>query len=78
MKLNRLVDNSSLETPAALHFSVLPLQERVLDRLADLMLGADEVLDMLAAGDAASMRWAEPHLRIVYDEINGVMKRICD
>ena len=57
---------------------VLPAHERVLDRLADLLFDADEVLDMLRADDAATVRWVEPHLQIVYDEVNGVMKRLCD
>ena len=52
--------------------------ERVLDRLADLLFDADEVLDMLRAEDAVSIRWVEPHLQIVYDELNGVMKKLCD
>lgn len=56
----------------------LPTQERVVDRLADLMLGADEVLEMLSARDAAQIRWVEPHVRGVYDQVNNLMKRLCD
>lgn len=57
---------------------VLPAHERVLDRLADLLFDADEVLDMLRADDAVNVRWLEPHLQIVYDEVNGMMKKLCD
>jgi hypothetical protein len=56
----------------------LPAHERVLDRLADLLLDADEVLHMLRADDAESVRWLEPHLEIVYNKVNDVMKKLCD
>jgi hypothetical protein len=59
-------------------FAVIAAHERVLDRLADLLLDADEVLDMLRADDAVNVRWVEPHLQIVYDEVNDVMKKLCD
>ena len=56
----------------------LPAHERVLDRLADLLFGTDELLDMLKAEDAMRIRWVERHLRTVYDELNDVMKRLCN
>lgn len=62
----------------ALHVHALTAQERFVDRLADLMLDTDELLELIRAGDSASIRWAEPHLQIVYNEINGVMQRMCD
>lgn len=56
----------------------LPAHERVLDRLADLLFGTDELLDMLKAEDAMRIRWVERHLETVYDELNDVMKRLCN
>jgi hypothetical protein len=76
MKADILIAHFERLTRAQL--SELPAHERVLDRLADLLFDADEVLDMLRADDAKSIRWLEPHLQIVYDELNGVMKKLCD
>jgi hypothetical protein len=60
-------------------WSRIPLRERVVDLLADLMLNADDILDMLAA-DAAGheLRWLEPNIREVYDNVNELMKSLCD
>ena len=69
--------NSLLMIPLGRHTS-LPAHERVLDRLADLLFDADEVLDMLRAEDASSVRWIEPVVRKAYDEVNDVMKRLCN
>lgn len=51
---------------------------RVLDRLADLLFDADEVLDMLRAEDVSSVRQIGPVVQKAYDEVNDVMKRLCD
>lgn len=56
----------------------LPPHERVLDRLADLLFEADEVLEMLRAEDTMRFQWVEPHIQRVYDEVNDVMKKLCD
>jgi hypothetical protein len=57
----------------------MPFRERVVDRLADLMFDADDILDMLSA-DAAThdLRWLEPDIRQVYDNVNELMKSLCD
>ena len=72
---NRTLDFEPL--PLAENAS-LPAHERVLDRLADLLFNTDELLDMLKAEDAMRIRWVEPHVRTVYDELNGVMKKLCN
>lgn len=56
----------------------MPVHERVLDRLADLLVDADEILGMLDAEDAANMRWVAPRVRSVYDEVNTLMKQLSD
>lgn len=56
----------------------VPVHERVLDRLADLLFNTDELLDMLNAEDANRLRWLEPHVTTVYRELNEAMKRLSD
>lgn len=57
----------------------MPLRERVADRLADLMFNADDLLDMLKAEDPRNdLRWLEPDIRQVYDNVNILMKSLCD
>jgi hypothetical protein len=57
----------------------LPLQERVLNRLADLLLCADDVLGTIAR-DAQAYRFAacERLVRGVYNSVNDYMKEISD
>jgi hypothetical protein len=54
----------------------LPVRERILDRLSDLMFCADEVLQMISAD--GSLAQCEKPVRRAYDEINGLMKTLCD
>jgi hypothetical protein len=59
----------------------LPLSERVLDRLADIMFATDEILDMLATQKRFpddTTRDIEHCVRGVYDEVNRLMKTLCD
>jgi hypothetical protein len=59
----------------------LPLSERVLDRLADIMFASDEILDMIATQrrfpDDTS-RDIERSVRHVYDQVNDLMKKLTD
>lgn len=59
----------------------LPLSERVLDRLADIMFASDEILDMLGtqrfmADD--TRREVETSVRRVYNQVNDLMKKLTD
>ena len=59
----------------------LPLSERVLDRLADMMFAADEILDMIATQKRypeESSKDIERCVRGVYDQVNALMKTLCD
>jgi hypothetical protein len=63
--------------PATL-MAAIPLHERVVDRLAELMLDANDLLGMLDGEDASSFLWLEPHVRRVYDEVHAVMLKMTD
>ena len=60
----------------------MPLQERVVDKLADMLFASDMILDMLR--DERSVKFAgnltrvEPSVRNVYDQINELMKQLTD
>jgi hypothetical protein len=60
----------------------MPLQERVVDKLADMLFASDMILDMLR--DERSYKFSghltsvEPSVRLVYDQINELMKQLTD
>ncbi|HUP44451.1 MAG TPA: hypothetical protein VM779_02955 [Thermoanaerobaculia bacterium] len=59
----------------------LPLSERVLDRLGDILFATDEILDMVATQrrfpDETS-RSIETSVRQVYNQVNDLMKQLTD
>ena len=59
----------------------LPLSERVLDRLADILFATDEILDMIATTKRFpddTTREVEKNVRSVYNQVNDLMKRMTD
>ena len=59
----------------------LPLSERVLDRLADIMFASDEVLDMIRTSSRRpdeTTREIEISVRGVYNQVNDLMKKLTD
>lgn len=60
----------------------LPLQERVVDKLADIMFASDMILDMLRHDprvvSASHLSSVEPSVRRVYDQVNELMKQLTD
>jgi len=52
--------------------------ERILDRLVDVLLGADEVLWLLVQDDAADLRCIEPHVRQVFDMTDTALRALTD
>ena len=59
----------------------LPLNERVLDRLADILFATDEILDMIGTQrykPDETTREVEQSVRHVYNQVNDLMKRLCD
>jgi len=58
----------------------MPLQERVVDKLADIMFASDMILDMLRneSKSAGHLSSVEPSVRRVYDQVNALMKQLTD
>jgi hypothetical protein len=59
----------------------LPLSERVLDRLADILFASDEILDMIQTVDRFpddTTRDVQRSVRGVYDQVNELMKKLAD
>lgn len=61
-----------------LPWSQLPPTERVADRLADLLFGADEILGFLSEERAVPLLWIEPDIRRLYQQIDTLMRKITD
>ena len=64
-----------------MHAVHLPVSERVLDKLADILFATDEILDMLHDDehmpDDTTVE-VEESVRGVYDQVNELMKKLCD
>lgn len=59
----------------------LPLSERVIDRLCDILYATDEIKDMIKLERRTSddrMAEVDETVRRVYEEVNELMKRIVD
>jgi hypothetical protein len=54
------------------------VREQVLDRLADLMLDADDILDFLGTDAAGELRTITPEVEEVFDRVNRLMERLSD
>jgi hypothetical protein len=67
-----------IDTTTAVH---LPMSERVLDKLADILFATDEILGMLRVPerlpDSTSVT-IESSMQSVYDEVNELMKKLSD
>ena len=53
-------------------------REIIVDRLADLMFNADDLLDLLQSPEASSLQWMEADVRRMWDRANEMLKRVCD
>lgn len=58
----------------------LPMSERVLDKLADILFATDELLDMIRVERVPDPTTAvvETSVKSVYDQINELMKQLAD
>ncbi|HYI08475.1 MAG TPA: hypothetical protein VEK57_05365 [Thermoanaerobaculia bacterium] len=67
-----------IDTMSAVH---LPMSERVLDKLADILFATDEILDMIRVEERLpdpTTVVVEASVRHVYDQINELMKKLVD
>jgi hypothetical protein len=70
--------NIDFDPVTAVH---LPLTERVLDRLADMLFASDEILDMIRTREIRPDETTiavENTVRRVYNQINDLMKTMSD
>jgi hypothetical protein len=67
-----------IDATTAVH---LPMSERVLDKLADILLAADEILGIVRIPerlpDSTSVT-IEASMQSVYDQVNELMKKLAD
>ena len=59
----------------------LPMSERVLDKLADILFASDEILDMIRIEERVpnpTTEVVEASVRSVYNQINDLMKKLAD
>jgi hypothetical protein len=59
----------------------MPLQERVVDKLADMLFASDMILDMLhdeRSRESGGFTTVEKSVRGVYEQINELMKQLTD
>jgi hypothetical protein len=59
----------------------LPMSERVLDKLADILFATDEILDMIRVEERLPDPTAvvvEDSVQRVYDQVNELMKKLAD
>jgi hypothetical protein len=67
-----------MDAMSAVH---LPMSERVLDKLADILFATDEILDMIRVEERlpdATTTVVENSVQCVYDQINELMKKLAD
>lgn len=61
--------------------SRLPLQERVVDKLADILFASDMILDMLRTDQQIPPEYlvsVEGAVKSVYDQVNELMMQLTD
>lgn len=60
----------------------LPMSERVLDKLADILFATDEILDMIRVGEERLLDptavAVESSVKQVYEQVNELMKKLVD
>ena len=69
---------TEIDAMTAVH---LPMSERVLDKLADILFATDEILDMIRIEERppdATTVVVESSVQRVYDQVNELMKKLAD
>ena len=65
----------------AISYLRLPVSERVLDKLADILFATDEILDMIRVEERLidpTTLAVEESIQRVYDQVNDLMKQLAD
>jgi hypothetical protein len=82
---DRRLETTTAASTTIIGWSSVPLHERVLDRLADVLFDTDEILAMLHPDDLAptnhdraKLTCVTSEIRQVYDTINSLMMRMSD
>ena len=69
---------TEIDTTTALH---LPVSERVLDKLADILLASDDILGIIRNEERLpdpTVAAVEDSVQHVYNQINELMKQLVD
>lgn len=64
-----------------MHAIHLPMSERVLDKLADILFATDEILDMVRVEERLPDQTSvvvETSMQRVYEQVNELMKQLAD
>lgn len=67
-----------IDSTTAIH---LPMSERVLDKLADILLATDEILGMLRVPERvpdSTSESVEASMQRVYEQVNELMMKLSD
>ena len=67
----------------AIKWPHLPVEDRIADKLGDILLASDEILDLIRCNRAEhatdeTLFAVERLVSSVYHQVNEVMKRVCD
>jgi hypothetical protein len=52
--------------------------QRVLNRLADVLIDAHTVLGIVSQPNVVGLAWVEPHIKLIYDDVDKLMRRLCE
>ena len=68
------------EADALAALANLSLRARLANRFTDAMLAIDEALSMceIEREESRDASWIEPQIRATYDQVNALMKVVCD
>ena len=65
----------------AISYLRLPVSERILDKLADILFATDEILDMIRVEERLldpTTVVVEDSVQRIYDQVNELMKSLAD
>jgi hypothetical protein len=75
------VEDKAIIQLDAISYLRLPVSERVLDKLADILFATDEILEMIRVEERLidpTTLAVEESVQRVYDQVNDLMKQLAD